>query len=262
MKYTSIFGFMPYGDEWRTHRRIFQQHFSEKNLSVMRERELVLVRKCLLANLLGSPHNLHEHVRNYVGGLATSLTYGLPVQRQHDPIVHLAEETFAQSTGTLAPGKYYVNIFPILQHVPEWMPGSGFKQEAKRIKKLLDRVMEEPYQAALKMMEDTEVPSCFVSESLEKRRGSPDFDNYSQCVKEIATSVFGGTSETTFAAVMSFVLAMLLRPDVQHKAQQELDKSIGPDRLPDFSDLSELTYLSAIVKETLRLVTHTLTELE
>ena len=97
-------------------------------------------------------HLSPDLLSSFIGGLSTSLTYGLPVQRQNDPVVRFAEETFALSTGTVAPGKYYVNVFPILRHIPEWMPGSGFKQEAKEIKKMLDRVTEEPYQKTLEMM--------------------------------------------------------------------------------------------------------------
>lgn len=59
-------------------------------------------------------------------------------------------------------------------------------------------------------------------------------------------------SETTAAAVMTFILAMLIHPGVQRKAQQELDSVVGSDRLPDFSDRPRLPYLSAIIKETLR----------
>ena len=45
---------------------------------------------------------------------------------------------------------------------------------------------------------------------------------------------------------------MVLNPDVQRKAQRELDQVVGPHRLPDFSDQPSLPYVDAIVKETLR----------
>ena len=56
----------------------------------------------------------------------------------------------------------------------------------------------------------------------------------------------------TIAAVQAFFLAMAMHPDVQHKAQEELDTVIGQDRLPDFNDRDKLPYINAIVKETLR----------
>jgi len=51
---------------------------------------------------------------------------------------------------------------------------------------------------------------------------------------------------------MTFILAMLIYPNVQRKAKQELDSIIGLDRLPNFSDKPNLAYLSAIIKEVLR----------
>ena len=41
-------------------------------------------------------------------------------------------------------------------------------------------------------------------------------------------------------------------PEVQKKAQAELDRVVGPSRLPDFGDLENLTYVKAVVLETTR----------
>lgn len=56
----------------------------------------------------------------------------------------------------------------------------------------------------------------------------------------------------TVAAMHTFVLAMVLYPEVQKIAQAELDSVIGEERLPDFSDRAHLPYVEAIVKEVLR----------
>lgn len=56
----------------------------------------------------------------------------------------------------------------------------------------------------------------------------------------------------TVAALVNFLLAMMLYPGVQERARQELDKVVGHDRLPAFSDCPKLPYVSALVKETLR----------
>ena len=45
---------------------------------------------------------------------------------------------------------------------------------------------------------------------------------------------------------------MTLYPDVQRKAQQELDRIVGPKRLPDYSDHDDLVYIQAIALETMR----------
>ena len=45
---------------------------------------------------------------------------------------------------------------------------------------------------------------------------------------------------------------MIQNPDIQNKAQDELDKVIGRDRMPDVEDKVDLPYINALIKETLR----------
>ena len=45
---------------------------------------------------------------------------------------------------------------------------------------------------------------------------------------------------------------MALYPEVQKKAQAEIDAIVGPNRLPDFHDRPSLPYIDAIIKESSR----------
>lgn len=56
----------------------------------------------------------------------------------------------------------------------------------------------------------------------------------------------------TAGTLSAFILAMVLYPEVQARAQQEIDSIIGRERLPNASDAAKLPYVSAIVQETLR----------
>jgi cytochrome P450 len=49
--------------------------------------------------------------------------------------------------------------------------------------------------------------------------------------------------------VATFILAMVKYPEVQSKAQAELDSVIGGGQLPTLSDEGSLPYLHAVVKE-------------
>lgn len=54
------------------------------------------------------------------------------------------------------------------------------------------------------------------------------------------------------SAILSFFLAMMLHPEIQQRAQQDIDSVVGSDRLPQFSDRNALPYLDFIVAECLR----------
>jgi cytochrome P450 len=51
---------------------------------------------------------------------------------------------------------------------------------------------------------------------------------------------------------MVFTLAMVLYPDVQKRAQVQIDSVIGRDRLPTFEDRTSLPYIDAVLRETFR----------
>jgi hypothetical protein len=80
------------------------------------------------------------------------MTYGLPVQRRADPLIHKSAEAFAIAMATASPGKYLVNVFPILKYVPKWFPGAGFKRLAPIVLAQLLEVLNEPYEKTLNRM--------------------------------------------------------------------------------------------------------------
>ena len=47
---------------------------------------------------------------------------------------------------------------------------------------------------------------------------------------------------------------MMQNPEVQRKAQEEIDRVVGRGRLPDLSDRDSLPYLQCVMYETLRWV--------
>lgn len=49
-----------------------------------------------------------------------------------------------------------------------------------------------------------------------------------------------------------FVLTMCLHPHVLDRAQEELDRAVGRDRMPTFDDWEHLPYIHAIIKEIFR----------
>ena len=68
--------------------------------------------------------------------------------------------------------------------------------------------------------------------------------------------MFHHTNALTFlqtcAVLEAFVLALLLHPEVFAKAQEEVDRKTGKERLVDFDDRDSLPYFECVLKEVLR----------
>ena len=56
----------------------------------------------------------------------------------------------------------------------------------------------------------------------------------------------------TLASIGICILALLNHPEVLKKAQAEIDSVLKPGTLPDFDDEALLTYVTAVVKESMR----------
>ena len=60
------------------------------------------------------------------------------------------------------------------------------------------------------------------------------------------------TALQTVSTLQTFILAMALFPDVRKKAQEEIDRVVGSDRLPEHQDRERLPYVNAVMREGLR----------
>ncbi|KAJ3569369.1 hypothetical protein NP233_g5091 [Leucocoprinus birnbaumii] len=246
-----LFAALPYGEEWRNCRRLFQQYFAPSFLPRDQDKMMDFVRKGLLPNMYQFPEDSVRHVQDCIGGFATSATYGLSIKKIHDPTLEFAEKAHYALCEATAPGRFLVDIMPSLRYVPEWMPGAEFKRLAQKWSSIILQVRDETFRRTMIAIKDGTASQSFVSETLARDRDRADF-KLESCVNLTAAQIYGASSETTSTAAVTFILAMLKYPQVQKTAQQELDSVIGRHRLPEFSDRHDLSYLSAILKEVLR----------
>lgn len=72
------------------------------------------------------------------------------------------------------------------------------------------------------------------------------------CTKLAQTLIVAATDTT--AITLTWALALMLKnPFTMKKARDEIDKLVGKDQIVSESDIKDLPYLQAIIKETLRL---------
>ncbi|KAJ7833295.1 cytochrome P450 [Mycena leptocephala] len=243
---------MKYGEEWRTHRRLFKGAFNVKASRKYEPAELVATH-VLLGRLLHAPEGFLDHFRQMAGEIIMAVAYGIDVLPSNDPYVTLAHKAVQTFSIGAVPGVYLVDTFPILKHIPRWFPGAGFKRQAEEWSKLSRGMLELPFAETKRQMESGMAPPSFTADCLQALN-DPDKEPYykEHHVKQTAGTMYIGGADTTVSALGTFILAMLAYPEVQKKAQAEIDSHTGGRYLPSFEDEVSLPYISALVKEVIR----------
>nr|BAL05094.1 cytochrome P450 [Phanerodontia chrysosporium] len=137
------FGFMRYGDGWRRQRRLFQQHFRRKAVAQYHAIQSKSVHSLLNA-LLDRPERFIANLRFMAGSMILRIVYGTDIQ-PGDSRLTLVEKAVGTLVEVMNAGVFLVDVFPILKHIPSWMPGAGFKRKAAEWKTLVDDMYEVPY---------------------------------------------------------------------------------------------------------------------
>jgi cytochrome P450 len=170
-----------------------------------------------------------------------------------DPIVKSVGIALKQFSDAVVPGKWAVDILPFIEHLPEWLPGSGYKKTARYYKKTTADVVDIPYRFARERMSSGDQRTSFVSKAVEQamREGTLDAET-EHAIKWSAASMYTGGADTSVSTMAAFFLAMSMFPDVQRKAQEEIDRVVGTSRLPNPGDRENLPYINAVVEEAQR----------
>uniref|UniRef100_A0A1Y1K2G7 Cytochrome P450 n=1 Tax=Photinus pyralis TaxID=7054 RepID=A0A1Y1K2G7_PHOPY len=251
-KYLSL---RPYDDSFRRQRKVVHQQLGTKALveqyRAVQEEEVGR----LLLRLLEDPQNLWQSIKTKAGAIILKITYGYTVQqRKIDPLVKLIEEMMTRASKALVPMSYAVDLLPALRHIPAWFPGASFQRVAKKTTDINRMVTDVPYNfVRQRMAQQTHTPS-YVSRLIEELQDEElQLDPVAvETIKWSAGIMYAGGSDTTVSSLYSVILALVKFPQVQRRAQREIDGLTGSERLPQFEDRDQLPYVNGVVKEALR----------
>ncbi|KAJ7251370.1 cytochrome P450 [Mycena rebaudengoi] len=252
MGFEFAFVTMRYGDKWREHRRLFHSAFHLTASRRFRPQQ-VNASHDLLRRLLENPDDeVMKHIKHMNGALIMSIAYGIETLPSNDPYMETAEAAIDALAQAAVPGRYLVDVIPVLKYVPAWFIGAGFKRQAREWKKLTDKMAQLPFQTAKRLVVDGTAPPSYVSDKLQEIDENQDREHPEKVIQDTAANMYAAAFDTTSAALGTFILAMLANPDVQKRAQEEIDAVVREGHLPSFDDEESLPYVSAIVKEVLR----------
>ncbi|KIM43420.1 hypothetical protein M413DRAFT_18002 [Hebeloma cylindrosporum] len=241
MGWNFSFGHMRYDARWKKHRRMFHRQFQQSvapiYLPVQRREAHALLRR-----LLHSPENLDYHLRHNAAAVIMGITYGIKIANTNDRYIAIAEKALEGMGQAASPGAFLVDLLPC----------PSFKRKAREWRNAVMSMRDEPFKTVLNEMKNGTASPSFVSNLLNDLESKENVGDEIETIKNCAGVAYAAGAESTVSTLTSFVLVMLLYPEVQMKAQKELDAVVGQDRLPEFSDRASLPYTNAILKEVLR----------
>ncbi|TFK45989.1 cytochrome P450 [Heliocybe sulcata] len=239
-----------YGPRFREYRkligRVIGTRGSMKQFHPAEEYQATMFLKRVLAN----PDRVDDATRKTAGAMILHITYGYKIQEEgEDPLVEIADKTMAEFSDCTTTAKYLVDLMPFLKHVPAWLPGAHFKRLAATYHKSSDHMATVPLNYVKEQMAQGTAAPSYAADLLKEKDISPE---RLQDIKWSALSFYGAGADTTVSVVQSYFLATCLYPEVQKKAQAEVDSVVGRDRLPGYEDRESLPYLEAVCKELYR----------
>ncbi|KAH7311488.1 cytochrome P450 oxidoreductase OrdA-like protein [Stachybotrys elegans] len=246
-----------YTDMFRKQRKFVHQQLGTKRAADQYSHAQRYAVKGLLTHLLENPDNLVEHFKVLSGTIILQTAYGYSVDEvDEDPMIRLVERMMMNFAQAFMPMAWIVDALPFLKSFPEWLPGMSFQRIGREWTRINEMVANIPYTFTRQQMAAHSHRPSLVSKMVEDvGHGASDptldpDDEYA--IKWSVAALYGGGADTTVSSLTSFILAMVMCPEIQRRAQEELDNVVGSLTLPQPEDRDRLPYINALVKETLR----------
>ncbi|KAJ3485907.1 hypothetical protein NLI96_g4625 [Meripilus lineatus] len=249
---TGALVFLPYNKYFHDTRKVFQKQLSRQASAIFQENQSrqALV---LMQNLLNTPENLEAHLQRYSASVVAEIAYGHHITSADDPYLEMVTTMNVLLAGVGGQGSNPVDLFPALQKLPSWFPGAWFIRYAEKNLPIYTRMRNYGFDEVRKQMALGTAKPSFLSLNLEDLlREGKENETELHRMKASAFSIISAGSETTKATIHILILSLLLHPQAQRKAQEEIDRVIGSGRLPDFSDRDSLPFVECLMYESLR----------
>jgi cytochrome P450 len=235
-------------DSWRRQRKLVHSAISissnAKYQAAMRSEAIHCIQR-----LLDTPEDFSTHFQTYSYGVIARCFFGMHIDSPAHAFVSENEDFFAEFMPAFDPVQYPVNIFTLLRYVPEWTVPSMRKLQC--LKTLVTQRVENFQENIERQRGDsapTDQPGIF-NEFLAKRK---DYDISDIEANNAFFALIGGGTRSTHNALLTFVYLMMAYPEWQTKLQDQVDSVVGPDRMPDWSDIPNLPLVRAVVCEGIR----------
>ncbi|KIK62458.1 hypothetical protein GYMLUDRAFT_500346 [Collybiopsis luxurians FD-317 M1] len=232
------FPLVGHGELWKRHRRAAQTVLNPRVLEQYHGKQECQSQQ-LVEALLREPEAWPRLVKDSLYTLFCSIGYGSKTTRT---VSRYLEDFMTRIVQAAIPGSSLTDFVPGLASLPAWL------SPLKRHRLAQFRKDDEQFRT-LSSEIDTSEHDSMGQTLLENHHANKMTVGESAWLTAVLCAIGG---EVTSSVLPVFFLAMALYPEVQNRAQMEIDRVIGRDRYPTFQDRDRLPYVQAIVREVLR----------
>ncbi|KAJ2932180.1 hypothetical protein H1R20_g4896, partial [Candolleomyces eurysporus] len=209
--------------------------------------------KAFLRKVNSRPNDIFEDMKLLFGAALMRTAYGFDDSRKNEALVDNGVTLVSRFSDAVIPGKFLVSSIPALRYIPSWFPGAGFQKTFKELAQLSFKTLYPPFEEAKSNFakgESGRHPSIAADliDSLPEKSDA-NYATLEAMARNVCAVGYVAGSETTVSSATALLYVLASYPEVQTKAQAEIDAVVGSDRLPLVTDREGLPYVHAIVKE-------------
>ncbi|CAE6390164.1 unnamed protein product [Rhizoctonia solani] len=253
--------FLGYNDVWRHHRRMMNKWLNIREVSqfykMQESHARSLLQRLLVVSAAAEAHpfdSVKDEFYFAMGSSIFQMAYGYKAQEITDPYLRAAHELDYHAAQAAMLTKFYVNVFPLLNRVPEWVPGTDWKRTVRMWREEKIYALNAPFQWTQNQVTQGTGETSIIGDLLRDDNlmlGLIPEERDSR-LKELAHILYSGGTDTTSSLLLSFVASMVLNPEVQAQAQNEIDLTLGLGVLPTMADRERLPYVNRLILELMR----------
>ncbi|PGG99791.1 hypothetical protein AJ79_08413 [Helicocarpus griseus UAMH5409] len=239
--------FAPYAAGWKVLRKAVQALFIAREINNVLPIQNAEATQTAF-DMLCDPENYYQHIQRYTTAVILASVFGQRGEKFESPKVQALYDVQNRFTSLLEPGATPpVDAIPFLKYLPEFL--APWKKAAREIRRDQRALYFHLMGETKDKMEQGRSTGCFM-EKLIENQGKSGLDD--EHVAYLGGVLMEAGSDTTSSTLLSFLLGLLQSKEVLRKAQADVDRCCGTDRLPEPSDLNSLPYIEACMNETLR----------
>ncbi|KAF8990695.1 cytochrome P450 [Hymenopellis radicata] len=240
--------FARYSTDWKKSRRIISEWFNKDACSRRLPIQQAEIAQ-LLSDLAHNPKDFFPSTYRYSNSVITSILAGVRSPRHDSLLVTLVHRMMHKWSIFAEPATQPpLDLIPLLRYVPErWASWKPATRQLRSIQHNIYDSIVEVCKARIRRDAsngsalDEVLPTC-------EERGIDE-----SLLRGIIASIFEGATGTTADYIRILILFLVKHPEVQTKAQKEIDAIVGCDRCPVLSDFERLPYAQALVREITRI---------